>query len=359
MTYRPYKIRRRYALQLLAGASGAVLLKACNPQSDSPSDGAEGDSAEETSAEGTESPSLSLTMGSIPWAGQVPMYIAQDQGYYEEEGLDFELRLFGSGSEYMAAFLSDQLDAVAPVTSEAVLMKSQGKDFKIVMVQDNSVGIDGILARDSITSIEDFEGERVAVETSAVGYFFLLQVLKEAGLNKDDITAVNTEPSAAAAAFQSGNVDIAVTYAPFLQEAADAAEDGRIIYDSSQMPTAISDLYVFDTAFVEENPETVQAFVNATLRGVEYLKDNPDEGIEIGAAVLEMEAADLESDLSGLELPDQAANLEMLAQSDSDLYLGKPLAELSTFLLEEGQIESDPGDLSALIEPQFVEAADV
>ncbi|MGC1306079.1 MAG: ABC transporter substrate-binding protein [Phormidesmis sp.] len=350
MTYRPYKIRRRQALQLLAGASGAALLHACNVGSNS----ADSDSADSASAD---APSMSLTLGSIPWAGQVPMYIAQDKGFYEEEGLDFELRLFGAGSEYIAAFLSDQLDAVAPVTSEAVLIKAQGKDYRIVMVQDNSVGIDGILAKDSITSIEDFKGQKVAVETSAVGYFFLLQVLKEAGLSKDDITAVNTEPSAAAAAFQSDNVDIAVTYAPFLQEAADATEDGRIIYDSSQMPTAISDLYVFDTAYVEENPEAVQAFVNATLRGLEYLKENPEEGIEIGAAVLEMDAADLESDLSGLELPDKETNLAMLAQPDSDQYLGKPLAELSTFLLDEGQIETDPGDLSTLIDPQFVEAA--
>ena len=357
MTFRPYKIRRRYALQLLAGASGAALLHACNPAGDTAAGG--DDAAESAASDDTATPTMSLTMGSIPWAGQVPMYIAQDKGYYEEEGLDFELRLFGAGNEYIAAFLSDQLDAVAPVTSEAVLMKSQGKDFKIVMVQDNSVGIDGILAKDDITSIEDFKGKKVAVETSAVGYFFLLQVLKEAGLSKEDVTAVNTEPSAAAAAFQSGNVDIAVTYAPFLQEAADATEDGRIIYDSSQMPTAISDLYVFDTAFVEENPDVVQAFVNATLRGVEYLKANPEEGIEIGAAVLEMEPADLESDLGGLELPDQAANLEMLAQPDSDMYLGQPLAELSAFLLSEGQIESDPGDLSTLIDPQFVEAASV
>ncbi|NJM98015.1 MAG: ABC transporter substrate-binding protein [Phormidesmis sp. RL_2_1] len=354
MTNRFYKIRRRHALQLLAGASGAAFLHACNTASDTPETS---DSADSAPAEEATTANMSMTLGSIPWAGQVPMYIAQDKGFYEEEGLDFDLRLFGAGNEYIAAFLSDQLDGVAPVTSEAVLIKSQGKDYRIVMVQDNSVGIDGILAKNSITSIEDFKGKKVAVETSAVGYFFLLQVLKEAGLSKDDITAVNTDPAAAAAAFQSGNVDIAVTYAPFLQEAADATEDGRIIYDSSQMPTAISDLYIFDTAYVEENPEAVQAFVNATLRGIEYLKENPEEGLEIGAAVLEMEAADLESDLAGLELPDQAENLEMLADPDSDRYLGKPLAELSAFLLSEEQIEADPGDLSALIDPQFVEAA--
>lgn len=342
MIHQPYKIRRRRVLQLLAGASGAALLHACN--------------ADSNTAESTEG-NMSLTLGSIPWVGQVPMYIAQDKGFYEDEGLDFELRLFGSGNEYISAFLSNQLDAVSPVTSEAVLMKAQGKDYRIVMVQDNSVGIDGILARDSIESIEDFKGKEVAVETSAVGYFFLLQVLKEAGLSKDDITAINTEPSAAAAAFQSNNVDIAVTYAPFLQEAADAVPDGRIIYDSSQMPTAISDLYIFDTAYAEQNPAAVQAFVNATLRGLEYLKENPEEGAEIGATALEMDVADLQSDLEGIKLPDRAENLEMLAQPTSGLYLGGPLEDLADFLLSEDQIEQDPGDFSSLIDPQFIEAA--
>lgn len=338
-----YKIRRRYALQLLAGASGAALLHACNA----------GSNTADSSAESN----MSLTLGSIPWVGQVPMYIAQEKGFYEEAGLDFELRLFGSGNEYIAAFLSDQLDAVSPVTSEAVLIKAQGKDYRIVLVQDNSVGIDGILARDNITSIEDFKGKKVAVETSAVGYFFLLQVLKEAGLSKDDITAINTEPSAAAAAFQSNNVDIAVTYAPFLQEAADAVPDGRIIYDSSQMPTAIADLYIFDTAYTEQNPAAVQAFVNATLRGLEYLNQNPEEGAEIGAAALELDVADVQSDLQGIKLPDRAANLEMLAQPTNSLYLGGPLEDLADFLLSEGQIEQDPGDFASLIDPQFVEAA--
>ena len=341
MTKPFYQIRRRRLLQLLTGTAGAIALHACTPNnSDSPTSGS----------------TMTMTMGSISGVGQVPIYIAQEKGFYEEEGLDFTLRIFGAGGEYMSAFLSNQLDGVSPVSSEAVIMKAQGKDFKIVLVQDSSLGGDGILAKDSITSIEDFKGKKVAVDTSGVSYFFLLQVLKEAGLTKDDITAVNTEPAAAAAAFQSNNVDIAVTYAPYLSEAAEAVPDGRIIYDSSQMPTAIADLYLFDTAYIESNPAAVQAFVNATMKGLQYLQDNPEEGLEIGAAALEMEPADLASDLEGFQLPDKATNLEMLAQPASDLYLATTLQELADFLLAEEQIETKIEDTQTMLDSQFIEA---
>jgi len=347
-----YKLRRRHALQLMAGATSAALLHACGQSS------GDNSSASNPTANST-AKKMSLSLGTIPWVGQVPLYVAQEKGFYEEAGLDFSLKIFSSNGEYMAAFLANQVDSISPVSSEAVVLKSQGKDFKITMVQDNSVGGDGILARDSITSIEDFKGKKIAVDTSGVSYFFLLQILKEVGLGKEDITAVNTDPTAAAAAFQSGSVDIAVTYAPYLQQTADAVTDGRIIYDSSKMPTAITDLYLFDTAYIESNLEAVQAFTNATLRGLQFLQDNRQEALEIGAAELDISTEDLDGDLKGVKLPDQATNMEMLGDPSSDLYLANSLQELSDFLLAEEQIESAPADIAALLDPQFVEAATI
>ncbi|MEL6602987.1 MAG: ABC transporter substrate-binding protein [Cyanobacteria bacterium J06614_10] len=346
------KLRRRHALQLFAGASGAFLLHACQPKAE------ESPSAAGTSSSGGEAGggSMALSMGSAPWVGQVPLYIAQQQGFFEEEGLDFDLSLFGASGDYISAFMGGNVDSVAPVSAEAVLMRSQGKDFKIVLIQDNSVGGDGILARNSIESIEDFRGQKVAVDTTGVSYFFLLQVLKEAGLTKDDITVINADAPSAAAAFESGNVDIAVSYAPYLQQTDRSIDDGRIIYDSSKMPTAIIDLYLFDTAFIEENPAAVQAFVNAIFKGTQFMDDNPDEMLEIGANELEVTPEELASDLQGVKIPSVEDNLKMLAQPDSDIYIAQPLQELADFLLAEGLIESDPGDLSALLEPRFVQA---
>lgn len=83
-----------------------------------------------------------------------------------------------------------------PVTSEAVLVASYGKDYRIVLVEDTSVGGDGILARNSVADIKDFKGKRIAVDRGTVSHFFLLQVLKQAGLSENDVTAAIPPPSA-------------------------------------------------------------------------------------------------------------------------------------------------------------------
>ncbi|MEL6553610.1 MAG: ABC transporter substrate-binding protein [Cyanobacteria bacterium J06621_11] len=339
MTQPSHLLRRRHVLQLMAGTTGALFLHACQSQGDSAGEGG-----------------LAMSMGTAPWVGQMPLYIAQEKGFFTEEGLDFNFSLFGASGDYISAFASNNVDSVAPVSAEAILMKSQGKDFKIVLVQDNSVGGDGILARNSIETIEDFKGQKVAVDTTGVSYFFLLQVLKEAGLTKDDITIINADPASAAAAFESGNADIAVSYAPYLPQTARAVEDGRIIYDSSKMPTAIIDLYLVDTAFIEENPAAVQAFVNGIFKGTQFLLDNPKESLEIGAKELEVTPEELEADLKGVKIPTVEDNIKMLADPSSDIYLVEPLNELTAFLLAEEQIETDPGDATSLLDPQFVQA---
>ena len=52
---------------------------------------------------------------------------------------------------------------IALATLAAVTLKSKGVDYRVVLVADNSLGGDGILARTSVTDIKDFKGKNVAV----------------------------------------------------------------------------------------------------------------------------------------------------------------------------------------------------
>ncbi len=294
-------------------------------------------------------------MGSTVWIGLTPLFIALEKGFFKELNLKVDFKTFGANSDYVAAFLAGQLDALAPVTSEVVSLAAKGKDLQIVLVEDTSIGGDGILARNHIESIEAFRGEKIAVDRGGVSHFFLLQVLKEAGLSEANVTLINADPPAAAAAYQAGNVDIAVTYAPFMQQANQAQPDGRIIYDSSKMPTAIVDVYAFDRAYVEANPQAIEAFVRGIFKGLDFLSSNREEALEIAAKQFEVTPEDLAADLEGIQLPGAEVNLEMLGDSTSDLYLLNSLENLAEFLKEQGQIDEIP-DLSNLLEPKFIEA---
>jgi NitT/TauT family transport system substrate-binding protein len=353
VTLHSYSIRRRQALQLLAGLSGGLLLHACGPKS---TRGPSSDGAS-TGIDGAGKSTSKITLGIPVWIGLTPIYIAQEKGFFEAEGVTLDLKTFASNGDVITAFSSSNLDCMSAVGTEVILVKSQGTDFKVVLVEDASVGADGVLARKSITSIADFKGKKIAVDTSGVSYFFLLQILKEAGLSKDDITPVTMDPPSAATAYRSGNVDIAVTYSPFLQEANAATPDGRIIYDSTQMPTAITDMYLFSSDFIEANPKAVQGFVNGVFKGIQFLADSAEEGLAIASKALEMEPDALAADLKSVNLTDLATNQKMLGDSASDVYMMNSLKKLADFLVDQGEIDAVPADLDKILDPQFVQAA--
>lgn len=322
---------RRQTLWMLVGAAGGLALHACTPPTNN------------------QSPALGL----FTWVGSTPLYIAQAKGFFQNRGLNLDIKVFNANTDANTAFISRRLDAVSPVGSEAVTLAAAGKAFKIVLVQDTSVGADGILARRSITSLADFRGQQIAVEEGSVSHFFLLQVLNTVGLGAEDFTLINAPPAEAAAAYQSGNIPIAVTYAPFLQQANTAQPDGRIIYDSSQMPTAINDLYVFDADYASRHPEMVEAFVAGVLEGLAFLEANPEEGVAIASTPLGIPADELQAGLQGVRLPDLDANIEMLANPESELYLLNTMNSLAQFLQSRNQIQQVP-DLTSFIDPRFV-----
>ena len=333
---------RRQVLWLMAGAASSVGLHACTQ------------SAKTSSS--TTSNLVSAAFAVNPWIGQAPLHIAREKGFFREAGLDLEAKTFGTNFESIPAFAAGQLQGCSALpSSETVTMAARGIDYRIIGIMDLSAGGDAILARNSIGEIADFKGKQVAVQKGGLGHFFLLQVLAEAGLSEDDIKIIDTGPDAAAAAYQAGNVEIAYTYSPFLEEANAAQTDGRIIIDTSKMPTAIIDLNLVSTTFLNAHPEAVQAFLSGIFKGQEFLKTNPEEAHAIVAKQFEIEPQEVEAQLKGVRLPDLPMHLEMLNDSQSELYLLKSLTAMAEFLKDQGQIGTVP-DMSQFIDGQFIAA---
>jgi NitT/TauT family transport system substrate-binding protein len=337
-----------------------LTLHACTqqPQAESAPDAAP---AADGAAAASPSEMVKASNGSTLWIGYSPLYVAIEKGFFREGGLDLEHKVFSSTGESNAALAAGRIESINNVTSEAVAFAAKGQDFRIVQIADSSQGGDGILARNSIADITDFKGKEIAVEIGSVSHFFLLQVLQEAGLSGEDVTITNVTPDAAAAAYSSGRVDIAVTYSPFLKQSNDAQPDGRIIYDSSKMPTAIMDVYMFSTQFVEEQPEATQAFVNGIFRAREFLQTNADEANAIAGKRLELAPEEVASELKGVGLTSPEDNIKLMSDTSSDTYLGKHMESLAQFLKGQNQIPEAPTleQLSTLIDPTFVKAAAV
>ncbi|HHP7243591.1 MAG TPA: ABC transporter substrate-binding protein [Elainellaceae cyanobacterium] len=344
------RLTRRRALWLMGGLTGGLALHGCAQPNETTSASSDG------STDTASSDMISATTGSTLWIGYTPLYIALEKGFFEEGGLDLSHNIFSGSVEADAAFASGQMQGQNNVTSEAVALAAKGQDYRVIQVADTSLGGDGILASDGIQDIADFAGKEIAVEEGGVSHFFLLQVLEEAGLTADDITLLNVTPDAAAAAYQAKQVDIAVTYSPFLKQASDARSDGRIIYDTSQMPTAIVDVYIFNTEFAQNNPGAMEAYVKGIFKAIEFLNTNPDEALKIAGDRLELTPEEVEEELKGVDLTSLEKNVEMLSNSDSDIYLAKHMTDLGEFLTEQGQISDAPSNIETFLMPDYVQA---
>lgn len=297
-------------------------------------------------------PSLKLGMGT--WVGYCPVYIALAKGFYEEAGVALELTTF-SGNDAAPAFAAGRVDMTSTAGSSALTLAANGVAFKNFLIPDFSVGADGILARNTVNDLADFKGRRIAVELVAASHFMLLQVLDTVGLKEEDVTLINLAPDVAAAAYRSGEVDIAVTYAPYLGQVNKEVPDGRIIFDTAAMPTAIVDYYQVRDDVLAAKPEAVKAFVKATFKGLDFLRSDPAAALDICAKAMGVPADAVAQDLKGVYLPSPQENVAAMTDPQSQYYVIDKMRALAEFLVGKGQIQAVP-DLAKFYDASVVKA---
>ncbi len=342
-------ITRRKVIGLMGGLAGGLALHGCTSPSPNSTTGKASDSGS-----GLES----VTVGVVPWIGYSPLYVAEAKGFFD--GMLVESKTFNANGDNLASFAAGNLTGQAATNPEVVAQAARGVDYRIIMMADSSLGGDGILARNSVQDIADFKGRKVGVDIGGTSYYLLLQVLKEkAGLSVDDIEVVNMAADAAAAAYQAGTIDIAVTYEPFLSTVGEEQADGRVIIDTSDMPTAILDIYLFQADFVEENPDKVQSFVNGILKGKAFIESDSEEAYKIIGDKLEISPEEVEEQLGGVDLTSLEDNQKVLTGEGASQSLSENLMILSEFLVEQDEIEAPltAEQVSGLIDSSFITAA--
>ena len=207
------KIKRGISILLIA-MMALAMLGGCGNNSTSGNSTANGDSAKATEktadageAKGTESNPFIL--GVSPMSGWYAWYGVKDTGIFEQNGVYVDLQFFPVYSDSLTAFYSGQVDGICIAASDAVAPVNEGVDFKVVLVNDNSYGADGIVVQDGINSIEDLKGKTVATEVGTLEHMFLLKILEENNMTVDDVNFVNMTINDAGPAFIAGSIDAA------------------------------------------------------------------------------------------------------------------------------------------------------
>lgn len=211
---------------------------------------------------------------------EVPFRIAQVKGFYRDEGLDAEFILI-RGAVGMQALLGGSVDFTS-VSGSTIAAAVRGLPVKLVFIASAKPQFD-LIAQREIRSVQDLKGKQVGISSRGGAIDLLTQlIVQKHGLtpNKDVISLVVGGQEDTVLALRTGRIAAALLTPPrplILQREG----FNRLAYSGDYMPTYPSGGIGVTDEKIRSGPNDVLAFVKASVRGLQFARQNRTEATKI------------------------------------------------------------------------------
>ena len=200
------------------------------------------------------------------------IWVAELNGYYEQEGIKIERKTYANGPSALLDI--NNLDAVMAAIVPFMQYVARGGDVRIVM--SVTKGNAPIIGKKQYKSVKDLDGKKVGspgigtIHDAVLGY-----IEQSMNIKYEHVPAKITD---VAIMIQKGEVEAFIGWEPASAQAVAQAPDLlHYVQRLPPIPNSESLQLAFTPAYVKGNPETVEKFVRATLRGINWIKANGNE----------------------------------------------------------------------------------
>lgn len=250
---------------------------------------------------------LGLIASSAAWAdvnirflasqgGISPHELAQELGYFEGTGITLENIGYAPGGPASLVALAGGSVEVGSAATAAVLNSiAAGNDFVAAFpsngINDEAQSIFYVLEDSPITKIEDLVGKTVAVNTLGAHLDYTVsEALHQKGLPGDSANLVVVPGPQLEQVLRSKQVDVSAFGYWQTTFTGAALENGglRAIFDDTDVLGEIAGGFiVLRRDWIQDHPAEAKAFVDNSVKALEYARQNPEETRAILARVLE------------------------------------------------------------------------
>jgi len=277
---------------------------------------------------------IPINLGCIQTTGSVLYFVALEEGFFKDEGLDASLHFFTNAGEGINALIAGKLDIGAFGTAPPLNFIARGQD--IVMFGGHAGEGHAVVAMPEkaagLKTLKDYRGKNVATVRMATGDIVWRYGLKNAGIDwRKDLTIKELEsPSAVLEAVRSGSVDAGVIWSPYRTMAEDRGM--KIVLQSGQVPgmeghTCCRQITM--KGYMEKNPDIALKFMRAIIRAYDFFKTNKEKTMEDIAKYIQIDMRVIEIETYGPYI------------NDSPEPNAKAISHFWDAMREIGYIESD------------------
>ena len=217
------------------------------------------------------SPSLTATLN----------IIAKQQGYFEQQGVEAEIRVIESGSKAVAMMLNDEIDISESSVFALVSNSFYRRDFKIYTQVSISGNDNMVVARKDrgIQKIADLKGKKVGVLKGAFPQYVLDLMLLKAGIDSNKIQLLLEENDRLYQMLSSGELDAVCFYGGWVDKASKALKDNAVLFHDEKL-VRVTVVHAGKRRTFEKNPELFSRILRVYVRAEEYVKKNPDAALK-------------------------------------------------------------------------------
>ncbi|SFG31569.1 ABC transporter substrate-binding protein [Sporolactobacillus nakayamae] len=228
--------------------------------------------------------------------------IAQEKGYFKEEGLAVKNHLMAGPDQNASLISSGSAQVIFGSIYNNISVAANGVNAKLIAPLANAGNTQSVVARKGlkIKSAKDLENLKIGATTGSGVIIAIQSMCKELGVDYNKIKFVNLQAADQLTALEKGNVDAIAVWEPWVGKA--VAAGGKILFTGkkSYLPDKQGDVNwlnfymtvaVSDT-FYKEHPDQAVKFLRALNKATAFINEHPDEAAEIVAKKIKISTSD-------------------------------------------------------------------
>ncbi len=254
-------------------------------------------------------PMTTLEVVVFAGASAVPIYVAQDKGFFAREGLTVNVKPTPSSGYQMSNLIAGKYQIAGTAVDNLIAYqegqgtaKVEGKVDLVTIMGGSSTEL-SLLALPSIKTIGELKGKEFALDSLSTGYAFVLRkMLEKNGLQPSDYTFVAVGGTRERLeALKSGKMAAALITEPFTTQ---ARKDGFTYLGEAveSVGRYQASVQIANRDWAKANEATVVAYIRALLSGIEWVYDpaNKAEATKILAGRINIPEASAAPTIEGI-----------------------------------------------------------